>query len=49
VLVSDHSSLKLVAISVDVDTTDQLLIRYCIFVRYWRENGSIMEEYVTYL
>jgi hypothetical protein len=27
-------------ISVDVDVTDQLLIRYSVFVRHWRKNGS---------
>jgi hypothetical protein len=28
-------------ISVGLDLTDQLLIRYSAFVRYWRKNGSI--------
>jgi hypothetical protein len=29
-------------ISVGFDITDQLLIRFSAFVRYWRKNGSTM-------
>jgi len=36
-------------ISVDFNTTVQLLIRYSAFIRYWRKNGSIVEEYINYL
>jgi len=28
-------------ISVNFDVIDQLLIRYSVFTRYWRKNGSI--------
>jgi hypothetical protein len=28
---------------------DWLLIRYSAFVRYWRKNGSIMRQYISYL
>jgi len=28
-------------ISVDFDEVDKLLIRYFVFFKYWRENGSI--------
>jgi len=35
--------------SVDFDVTDQLLIRYYAFIIYWRRNGSIMGQYVSYL
>jgi hypothetical protein len=29
--------------------TDQLLIRYSVFVRYWRKSASIMRQYINYL
>jgi hypothetical protein len=29
----------------DFDLTDQLLIRFFTFVRYWRKNGSTMRQY----
>jgi hypothetical protein len=35
-------------ISVVFDITDQLLIRFSAFVRYWRENGSTMRQYISY-
>jgi hypothetical protein len=35
-------------ISVGVDETDQLLIRFSAFVRYWRKNGSAMRQYISY-
>jgi hypothetical protein len=34
---------------VDFKVTDQLLIRYPGFIRYWRRNGSIMGQYISYL
>jgi hypothetical protein len=30
--------------SVGFDVTDQLLIRFSAFVRYWRKNGSTMRQ-----
>jgi hypothetical protein len=30
---------------VDFDITDQLLIRYSIFIRYWRKSENIMGQY----
>jgi hypothetical protein len=30
------------------DITDQLLIRFSAFVRYWRKNGSTMRQYISY-
>jgi hypothetical protein len=36
-------------ISVDFDVKDQLLIRYSIFVRYWRKNGSTVGQQINYL
>jgi len=36
-------------ISVDFDVTDQLLMSYSLFVRYWRESGSIVGQYISYL
>jgi len=36
-------------ISENFDVTDQLLIRYCIFIRYWRKSGSIMGQPISYL
>jgi hypothetical protein len=45
-----HPSLKVKSvkllgiISVDFDITDQLQIRVLVFIRYWRENGSIMRQ-----
>jgi hypothetical protein len=36
-------------ISVDFNVTDQLLIKYFAFVRYWRKNKSTMGEYISYL
>jgi hypothetical protein len=35
-------------ISVGLDLIDQLLIRFSAFVRYWRENGSTMRQYISY-
>jgi hypothetical protein len=32
---------------VDFDVTDQLLIRFSAFVRYWRKNGSTMRQYIS--
>jgi hypothetical protein len=43
-------STKLMGIiSVDLSITDQLMIRYSVFVRYWRKFGSIMGQYISYL
>jgi hypothetical protein len=30
------------------DITDQLLIRFSAFVRYWRKKGSTMRQYISY-
>jgi hypothetical protein len=35
-------------ISVGFDVTDQLLIRFSAFVRYWRINGSTIRQYISY-
>jgi hypothetical protein len=35
-------------IGVGFDVTDQLLIRFSAFVRYWRKNGSTMRQYISY-
>jgi len=32
------------AISVDFSTIDKLLMRYSVFFRYWKKNGSIMVQ-----
>jgi len=29
--------------------TDQLMIKYFTFIRYWRKNGSTMGQYISYL
>jgi hypothetical protein len=31
----------------DFDVTDQLPIRYSVFVRYWRQSGSVMEQCIS--
>jgi hypothetical protein len=33
----------------DFDVMDHLLIRYSVLVRYWRKNGKIVGQYITYL
>jgi hypothetical protein len=33
---------------VGFDVTDQLLIRFPAFVRYWEKNGSTMRQYISY-
>jgi hypothetical protein len=33
---------------VGLDVTDQLLIRFSAFGRYWRNNGSTMTQYIRY-
>jgi len=35
--------------NVDFDIIDQLLIRYSLFVRYWRKGLSKMRENINYL
>jgi hypothetical protein len=35
--------------SVNFDVIDQMLIRYSIFVRYWRESWRKMGQYISYL
>jgi hypothetical protein len=30
------------------DVTDQQLIRFSSFDRYWRKNGSTMRQYISY-
>jgi hypothetical protein len=36
-------------ISVDFDITNQLLIRFSAFIRYWDKSGSTMRQYISYL
>jgi len=36
-------------IIVDFNVKDHLLIRYSVFVIYWRKSGSIMVQYISYL
>jgi hypothetical protein len=44
-----NTQMKLLRInSVGFDVTDQLLIRFSTFVRYWRKNGSTMRQYISY-
>jgi hypothetical protein len=33
-------------ISVDFDVTDQLLIRFSAFIRYWRDNETVHQLYI---
>jgi hypothetical protein len=41
--------MKLFGIThVGFDVTDQLLIRFSAFVRYWRRDGSTMRQYISY-
>jgi hypothetical protein len=41
--------MKLLGItSVGFNVTDQLLIRFSAFVRYWRKNESTMNKYISY-
>jgi hypothetical protein len=35
-------------ISVGFDVTDQLLIRFSVYVRYWRKDGSTMRQCISY-
>jgi hypothetical protein len=35
-------------ISVGFDVTNQLLIRFSAFTRYWIKNGSTMRQYINY-
>jgi hypothetical protein len=35
-------------INMGSDITDELLIRFSAFIRYWRKNGSTMRQYSTY-
>jgi hypothetical protein len=30
------------------NVTDQLLVRFSAFVRYWRKNGSTMRQFISY-
>jgi hypothetical protein len=42
--------MKLLEITnVDFGVIDQRLITFSIFGRYWRKNGSIMVQYISYL
>jgi hypothetical protein len=34
---------------VGFDVKDELMIRYSASVKYWRRNGNIMGEYISYL
>jgi len=38
-----------VTTGVDFDVIDKLLVTYYVFIRYWRKNGSIMGQYISYL
>jgi hypothetical protein len=41
--------MKLLGItSVDFDIIDQVLIGFSVSDRYWRKNGSIMVQYISY-
>jgi hypothetical protein len=46
--VPDPTSFE-VDIAVAVLTICQLLIRYSVFIRYWRKNKSTVEQYIRYL
>jgi hypothetical protein len=35
-------------ISEEFDITDKLLTRYPAFIRYWRKNECITEQYISY-
>jgi hypothetical protein len=35
-------------ISVGFNVTDQVVIRYSAFIRYWRKNGNTMRQYISY-
>jgi hypothetical protein len=44
-----HMQMKLLGtISVDFHIIHQLLIRYSAFIRYWRKNGSITDQYISH-
>jgi len=34
---------------VDFKEKDELLMTYSVFIRYWRQNGSIMGQYISYI
>ena len=36
-------------ISVDFDATEKLLIIYCAFVKYLKQNGNSMKQRISYL
>jgi hypothetical protein len=36
-------------ISVDSDVTDKVPITYSAFVTYWKRNGNMMGQYISYL
>jgi hypothetical protein len=41
--------MKLLGItSVDFDVIDQQLITFSVFGRYWRKNGSMIVQYISY-
>jgi len=44
-----HKQRNLSIISVDFDTTDQLLIIYSAFVKYFRKNGNTMNQCISSL
>jgi hypothetical protein len=35
-------------ISVGFDVTDKVLIRFSVFIRYWRKNGNAMRQKIGY-
>jgi hypothetical protein len=45
-----HMLMKILGITnVDFGVIDQRLIKFSISGRYWRKNGSIMAQYISYL
>jgi hypothetical protein len=45
-----RATMKLLGIiCVGFDVTDQLLIRFSAFVRYWRNNWSTMRQYIDFI
>jgi len=36
-------------INVNFNVTDKILIRHPAFVLYWRRDGSVMGQYISYL
>jgi hypothetical protein len=48
-ILNEHCFKKLLGITSEgFNVTDQLLIRFSAFARYWRKNGSTMRQYISY-